>query len=595
MSEHEAPKGGAPRVDAGARRPSEPATAVGPGGPAPESPSASARVASSLAQRSSAMDEVRFRASGGRDGVAPGSRERAGRQSAAASAVTRFMRKASGAASAAPAIPQGGGAPLPSGTKAQMERRLGADLSGVKVHTGGESAQAATQLGARAFTVGSDVHFSAGQFAPGTKEGDRLIAHELTHVVQGQRSPIVRKADGDDAKEAKEGGAPEVSDPSEPAEKEADAMADHVADDLHADGGEKKDEKDDDKGGGKGKGGKEGDDKGGDEKKAPAAEETLDGVGRKVFRSAAPGAGGGGAAAAGGGAASSPAVATAMTGVDGSAASLKQRLAEIQAKRDILKAMAIPAVGSISAEVAMSAFITAGNSLFDQWDTFTTPDARIGVMGGAANTALGAVGVPAVKQVAPIDGTESSFDKSAWKISVGKAPFTAKPPRERLPGVCSTVYHEARHAEQYFNIARLLAGRGKVAADVAKEAGNIPPDVAQAAVAKKMAPDDPQLRVSEELLRVLNDPDTQSFLEELKSCVEAFNAAATNEAKMTVLKNLISPRLPRYKALAPEADAFGLEAKLQQLWAAQEHAAAAPGAAGAPSAGAGGAAAPPRT
>jgi hypothetical protein len=119
-----------------------------------------------------------------------------------------------------------------------MEGKLGADLSGVKVHTGGESAKAASNFGARAFTVGSDVHFNEGQFAPGTKEGDRLLAHELTHVVQGQKSGVQRKPDDDKQDEAE--GSPEVSQPHEPAEQEADAVADDVADKLHDEkGGDK--------------------------------------------------------------------------------------------------------------------------------------------------------------------------------------------------------------------------------------------------------------------------------------------------------------------------------------------------------------------
>src|SRR5439155_1662171 len=58
-------------------------------------------------------------------------------------------------------------------------------LSQVRVHTGGDAAGSAKQLGAKAFTVGSDVHFAAGAFAPGTGEGDRLLAHELAHTLQG--------------------------------------------------------------------------------------------------------------------------------------------------------------------------------------------------------------------------------------------------------------------------------------------------------------------------------------------------------------------------------------------------------------------------
>jgi hypothetical protein len=115
-----------------------------------------------------------------------------------------------------------------------MEPHLGADLSGVRVHTGGDSAKAASAFGARAFTVGSDVHFNAGEFAPGSKEGDKLLAHELTHVVQGQKSGIQRKVDDDGAEVREEADvAQPVSDPSEPAEKEADSVAEDVAANIH--------------------------------------------------------------------------------------------------------------------------------------------------------------------------------------------------------------------------------------------------------------------------------------------------------------------------------------------------------------------------
>jgi hypothetical protein len=130
----------------------------------------------------------------------------------------RIYRKATGEAGEAK-IPQGSGAPLPAPVQRAMEPAIGADLSRVRVHTGGDSAQAATQLGAKAFTVGNDVHFGSGQFTPGTKEGDRLIAHELTHTVQNGKG-VQKKAEG-------------VSQPGEPAEKEADAVADHVTDKLH--------------------------------------------------------------------------------------------------------------------------------------------------------------------------------------------------------------------------------------------------------------------------------------------------------------------------------------------------------------------------
>jgi hypothetical protein len=114
-----------------------------------------------------------------------------------------------------------------------MEPRLGADLSSVKVYADDASSKAAQAIGARAFTIGDRVHFNAAEYAPGTKEGDRLLAHELTHVVQGQRSGIQRKADSDDATAESSDGDLEVSSPGDAPEKEADAVADQVTNDLH--------------------------------------------------------------------------------------------------------------------------------------------------------------------------------------------------------------------------------------------------------------------------------------------------------------------------------------------------------------------------
>src|SRR5262249_23257250 len=150
------------------------------------------------------------------------------------------QRKASHKPAGRAQIPEGGGAPLPNDTRVRMESQLGADLSGVTVHTGAASGEAAESLGARAFTVGQQVHFGGGEFAPGTKEGDRLLAHELTHTVQASRSGVQRKAqegeeDESSAEEAT-GEEQEVSQEGDPAEKEADAVGDQAADALH--GGE---------------------------------------------------------------------------------------------------------------------------------------------------------------------------------------------------------------------------------------------------------------------------------------------------------------------------------------------------------------------
>lgn len=74
-----------------------------------------------------------------------------------------------------------GGAPLPDLVRAPMERAFGADFSGVRVHA---DSDVAPRIGASAFTRGSDIHFAPGQYRPDDRTGQRLLAHELTHVVQ---------------------------------------------------------------------------------------------------------------------------------------------------------------------------------------------------------------------------------------------------------------------------------------------------------------------------------------------------------------------------------------------------------------------------
>jgi len=83
------------------------------------------------------------------------------------------------------------GQSLDAGTRAFMEPRFGHDFSGVRVHTDRRAAESARAVNALAYTVGRDVVFGTGQYAPGTSEGRGLLAHELTHVVQ--QGPIVSR------------------------------------------------------------------------------------------------------------------------------------------------------------------------------------------------------------------------------------------------------------------------------------------------------------------------------------------------------------------------------------------------------------------
>jgi len=76
------------------------------------------------------------------------------------------------------------GQPLDGATRSYFEPRFGRDFSSVRVHSGPAAAQSARDVNAHAYTVGHNIAFDSGRFAPGSQEGRRLIAHELSHVLQ---------------------------------------------------------------------------------------------------------------------------------------------------------------------------------------------------------------------------------------------------------------------------------------------------------------------------------------------------------------------------------------------------------------------------
>lgn len=111
---------------------------------------------------------------------------------------------------------RGGGQALDSSVRKQMEPALGADFSGVRVHTDRQADTLSRSLHARAFATGQDVFFRANEYRPGTSGGRELLAHELTHVVQqtGGRQVQTKLA---------------VSQPGDRFEQEADQVARAVA------------------------------------------------------------------------------------------------------------------------------------------------------------------------------------------------------------------------------------------------------------------------------------------------------------------------------------------------------------------------------
>ncbi len=94
---------------------------------------------------------------------------------------------------------KGGGSPLGSETKNEMESGFGTDFSGVRVHNDSNAIQMNQQLGSQAFANGNDIYFNEGKYSPESDSGKHLLAHELTHTVQQGASvqpKMIQKSNG---------------------------------------------------------------------------------------------------------------------------------------------------------------------------------------------------------------------------------------------------------------------------------------------------------------------------------------------------------------------------------------------------------------
>ncbi|MET7343856.1 DUF4157 domain-containing protein [Streptomyces sp. NPDC087866] len=116
-------------------------------------------------------------------------------------------------------IASGGGTPLDTETRTDLESRMGADFSDVRIHNDSAAHESAKGVGAHAYTVGNNVVFQRDAYDPSSSQGRTTLAHELTHVIQQRNGPV----EGTDAP-----GGIRVSDPSDRFEREAVANADRV-------------------------------------------------------------------------------------------------------------------------------------------------------------------------------------------------------------------------------------------------------------------------------------------------------------------------------------------------------------------------------
>jgi len=133
---------------------------------------------------------------------------------------THIRRFSGGGETAATTVGQAMASPgglLGDGVRQDMEQRFGHDFSRVRVHSGGGAERSVHEVNARAYTLGHNLVFGPGRFAPGTAQGQRLLAHDLTHVVRqsgraGGEIPVQRQT------------------PAAPASAKAEAKTEEAAD-----------------------------------------------------------------------------------------------------------------------------------------------------------------------------------------------------------------------------------------------------------------------------------------------------------------------------------------------------------------------------
>ena len=126
-------------------------------------------------------------------------------------------------------IRQSRGQALPAEVAARLSQALGTDVSDARIHTDGSAGQAAKAVNAHAFATGRDIFFAPGQYKPGTRAGDELLLHELTHVIQDAEGRLPT---------ATSSGGPDVSNPNDAHEREAVREASSAVDRLYSGGTE---------------------------------------------------------------------------------------------------------------------------------------------------------------------------------------------------------------------------------------------------------------------------------------------------------------------------------------------------------------------
>ncbi|OUL28219.1 peptidoglycan-binding domain-containing protein [Nostoc sp. 106C] len=203
------------------------------------------------------------------------------------------------------------------------------------------------------------------------------------------------------------------------------------------------------------------------------------------------------------------------------------------------------------------------------WAKLKTTNERADALLTVVNKQLTAAGVPACnKAIKDLGADAGQFDFVTWTLDLGKEAFSqASLTDEAAADIADTVYHESRHAEQWYMMAQMLAGKGKSAKAIAKEM-DIPPNIASSAVNNPLKSGSMEALIAEGWYesvygakadyrdRVLTDLDTkQKALDKAKEQHDKSPTDA-NQAKLDKAQKQYDIAYEKYRDLPEEADAW---------------------------------------
>ena len=331
--------------------------------------------------------------------------------------------------------PVASGRPLPQTARGRLERSLQTDLSSVRIKTGSSSDAAARELGARAFTLGRDIHFRSGEYDPSSHAGFTLLSHEVVHTVtHGHTARHTRPE------------RVELSSPDETAEREAAAAASSIA-------------------------------AGGRVNVSRAAPNGAPRIFRDVDRTRM----------------EADRVAEELRTLIGGATwrEIRKRVYPKESAAGIVRASErkaglrtdLTGLGRIKNLEHLAGAIRGMQST---WSTLTV-DKRIKAVTKAANDELADADVPAFLTSDKMKMEfKAGFSPAAWGFVLSEALVTnSSLSNDDGADLANSTMHESRHAEQNFLAARFQAGVNKKSADQIVAEDGIPKAIATKAVQKK--------------------------------------------------------------------------------------------------------------